>query len=713
MKTRCDKPNLSPQPPQHWLGLMYALTLFVAAFLLFQIQPMMGKYTLPHFGGSSEVWTTCLLFFQVVLLAGYGYAHLSARYLRPAAQAGLNVVLLIAALALLPVAPRLDYDPISQNPTLQILLLLGQTIGIPYLVLSATSPLLQQWFSRIQPGRSPYWLYAFSNAGSLLGLLSYPFLIEPLLSRRQQGQVWSVGLMFFALLCTYLAVGLWRHARSAAGSTGAGSTGVPPVPLQHSRDGGDAASPTWGTRLLWLGLPMVASIELLAVTNKITQDVTAAPFLWTVPLCLYLLSFIICFHSERWYVRPVVLPAFGLFLPLTLLTESFAPLIPPVLQLLVFATMLLLCAIVCHGEVFRLRPHPRHLTQYYLMIAAGGAMGGFLVAVVAPRVFNSYMELDLGLAACCLLVLLADRSPMSRYRARRALYASAIVAMMVLMVLGKENRLGLEGQTHRARNFFGVVAVKRVEHTDPAQDLIEMIHGETIHGTQFVDPHRRREPTGYYAPSSGAGLALRLFPGEHRRIGLVGLGTGTLAAYGRAGDVMRFYEINPAVTDMARTYFSFLADSAAKIEIVPGDARLSMQREVPQDYDLLFLDAFSGDAVPVHLLTAEAMEVYLRHLRRGGVIAFHLSSQHLDLAPVVWKLARHAGLSFILIRTEADKDKAQLASTWVLLSREGDFLNQPAIRAAAAPSEDFSRYDLWTDDHTNLLEILTWGRIPR
>jgi len=686
------------RPTQRAVIAVYALAVFIGAFLLFAIQPLIGKYTLAWFGGGPEVWTACMLFFQVFLLAGYAYAHLLVSRLRPRGQVLLHVLLLAAALAVLPVTPKAAWRPTSPEfPVLKILLLLGGCIGLAYFVLSATGPLMQGWFTRTMPHRTPYRLYAFSNAGSLLALVSYPFIIEPVFTRQAQARLWGVGLGFFALLCAGCAVILLRQKDVSALTEG----------VKGDVESDCAACETRGV-LLWFGLAACASVELLAVTNKICQDIAAAPFLWVLPLTLYLLSFVICFHSERWYVRRLFLGVFCLAIGVAMLEMVYEADISVMLQILGYLVLLFTCCMVCHGELFRLRPHPRHLTRYYLMIAAGGAAGGVFVAVIAPLIFDTYRELYVGIGACCLLLLIADKSSRLSYKRRLAWVAALLVVGATVVVAAKPLGRGGKSAVASCRNFFGVLTVWQQHADDPLQHRYIMQHGTTFHGLQFVRPDKRGEPTAYYGRSSGAGLLLEHFPlQENRRIGVVGLGVGTLAAYASEGDYIRFYEINPAVRRLAEQWFTYLGDCRGEVEIVMGDARLSMEAERGQGFDVLVLDAFASDVVPVHLLTKEAFEIYLRHLEADGVIAVHVSSRHLDLKPVVLKVADYFGLKNMWIEDEEDDMKGVLASDWLLLTKNEQILNIKELqRASTRGIIEREGIRLWTDDYANLLQVL-------
>ncbi len=670
----------------------------------------MGKFLLPWFGGTPEVWSACLFFFQVLLLAGYAYAHISVRYLAPRMQAALHVLVLAAALLALPILPDARWEPAdSAYPAARILMLLAATVGLPYLLLASTSPLLQAWYTRLTGGAPPYRLYALSNAASLLALASYPILAEPLLTRRQQAYVWSAGWVIFALLSAVCAFQAWRRAALPSEERRRAS---PRGPGKRSRPQDRASSPnphpSLGTRLLWLAFPAGAVVVLLAATNVICLDLAAVPFLWMLPLCLYLLSFILCFAGARWYARRMWVVTFLLGVFAVLALTGRPDVIGVRAQVAIHLVALFACCMVCHGELHRLRPPPARLTAYYLTIAAGGALGGFAVTVLAPLFLRSYVDLQLGLLACCLFALLADPSP--ALRQRRRLYALFVLAFAAATLLLEHTAIvhADQGLLARTRNFYGVLTLLEREADDPTRHYRVMRHGTTIHGSQFVHPARQHMPTTYYSEESGVGLALaRLTDRPALRIGVVGLGVGTLATYGRPADHIRFYEINPAVTRMARAHFTFLRDTPARTEVVEGDARLVLQREPPQEYDLLVLDAFASDAVPVHLLTREAFTAYLRHLRPDGILAAHVSTWHLDLEAVVLRLADELGLYAVSVATDGDTTHGGLPATWVLLARDRALLDNAAIRAAVTPaSRDFRRVDVWTDDRVNLLQVL-------
>lgn len=672
-------------------GVVFALTVFLGAFLLFQVQPLLGRYLLPWFGGTPEVWTTCMLFFQLFLLGGYLYAHFLIRIRKPRIQAALHIALLAAALLFLPILPSSNFKPTPDgSPVLQILLICTLTVGLPYLLLAAASPLIGAWFAQTFPAENPYRLYALSNTGSLLGLMGFPFIFEPFFTRLQTVYLWSAAFAVFAVLfaaCMLLAG---------------------PVAVKPAANPSKIKGPK-ERRWLWLALPAAAVVELLAVTNKITQDITVIPFLWVLPLSVYLLSFILCFEHQRWYKRAVFLPLFILGMGGIMYVHLFEEGMSAFTLVGVYVFLLFGCCMVCHGELYRLRPPQDHLTSYYLMIAAGGAMGGFFVAVICPLIFNVYIELYLGLLACACFLLLAEQNISAAGSRRRPFWIAAVfvVGLLGTFFMGQRTT-GNQRSIENSRNFFGVLGIWEEAWDNPADHKLLMQHGTTFHGLQFQSPDKRHLATAYYSPESGIGLTLRnLAKQQNRRIGIVGLGVGTLAAYGQDGDTICFYEINPDVERLARKYFTYLSDCPSQIDIVKGDARLSMEHQPPQNYDVLAIDAFSSDAVPVHLLTAEAMAIYLKHLAPEGVLAFHISTMHLDLHSVIWKLADHFGLKTAWIESYKNDQTGALDSDWILLARDDRFIGSDSIRPNASPP-DRRRKEvlLWTDDHINLLQIL-------
>jgi len=658
---------------------------------------LIGRYILPWFGGGPAVWTTCLLFFQACLLAGYAYAHWLGSLQNVRLQAGIHIGLLLVSVAFLPLHPDAAiWKPVSAaDPSGRILLLLAVTVGGPYLLLSATAPLVQHWFTLGLPQRSPWRLYALSNLGSFLALLSYPFVFEPLLRLRTQGSIWSGLYLAFAALCGLAA---WRM-RS-----------VRPAPVAASGEL-DFARPTVGIVLFWLGLSACGSTLLVATTNQISQDIAVSPFLWVATLGIYLLTFVLAFESDRFYWRTPFAIAAGVFAPIASALPSVSIGLSLRLQLVIYLTALFVTCMLCQGELARSRPAPRYLTTFYLTIAAGGAIGGVFVALIAPRIFTEFSEYQIGLAAACLLGFwgwmrsgalalwtnrnLAVRLPLM------ALLIGGFTAIVAAVTTGK---LGAELS---ARNFYGLLRV--VAREDSNGPFRELQHGRTRHGFEYLQSARKDWPTSYYGPHSGIAIALNALDKPNRRIGVVGLGAGTLAAWGLPGDTFRFYEINPDVQQIARTWFSFLNDSKARTEVVLGDARVQLERELAagrsRDFDLIAVDAFSSDSIPMHLLTAECADIYRQRLAPGGVLALHISNRALNLDPVARGMASYLGWTAVQVVSGDDPATGESSSRWVLITSNQDFLERAGL--AHRLSGWSSRAPIiWTDDFASLWHVL-------
>lgn len=689
----------------NWSPFGYAITILLSSFLIFQVQPLISKYILPWFGGTPGVWTACMLFFQVLLFAGYAYAHFSIHYLAPRAQFAVHAVLMCAALSLLPIAPSANWKPHgTDDPTWRILGLLAASVGLPYFILSSTGPLLQAWFSRTRRGASPYRLYALSNVGSVAGLVTYPFVVEPLWTADVQAAIWSWSFVAFALFCMLCAVAMVRaqtpHAVEVI-SAGADH----PATAEH-------VPPTAGVRWLWFGLAACASVMLLATTNQVCLDVAVIPFLWVLPLTLYLVSFILCFDHERWYSRPVFLVALALSILGLLHALDKGSEASIVSQITVYFSALFVCCMVCHGELVRLKPSPRHLTSFYLSSSAGGAAGGILVGLIAPLVFHRYIELHLSVMACCLItlaVLYRDRDWFV-YRGRPRWVWICLIALVAALGWHLQKLAGHRSPADLeiSRNFYGVLRVYTANPKDSETAARVLVNGRIRHGQQFLADHRRRKATSYYSESSGVGLALRYYSRlGPKRFGVVGLGAGTLATYGERNDYCRFYEINPDVIRLSKQYFTYVADCPGKVDVILGDARLSMEQEQPQHFDLLALDAFSSDAIPAHLLTREAFEIYLRQIKPNGVIAVHVSNKHFNLNPVVDSLAEHFGLKTVTISSKSDDFRGESAATWMLMTRNPVIFDDPHIQSAIKrDSEPHTPVRMWTDQYINVIQVL-------
>jgi SAM-dependent methyltransferase len=676
------------------IQLLFAGTIFSSAFLLFLVQPLIAKQILPWFGGSAAVWSICMVFFQVVLLAGYAYSDWVTRHLRMRAQAVLHVALLLASLAFLPIVVSANWKPTgTEDPAWRILGLLFGTIGLPYFLLSTTGPLVQSWVARTPWGAQVYRYFSLSNLASLLSLLSYPVLIEPRSTLLQQAHGWSWGYAAFVVLCAGTTLYMARRLTAEV------------VPQQSSPGQATQAvvedkPPRVADYLLWLALPALASWLLLAVTNHITQNVAAVPFLWVLPLSLYLLTFVLCFESDRWYRRGVFLPLAAVMLLLCAFGLQHHIGAEVRIALPLYVSGLFVLCMFLHGETAKLRPGPRYLTRFYLMMSLGGALGGVTVGLVAPHVLVAYYELGLGL----MLTALAAAAVLRQRVWLRVccVVLAACCTLFLLLQVGSDR----SGARSLQRNFYGALLVYDTTGDPPSDNVRQLAHGSIKHGSQFLDPERRHEPTTYYGETSGIGRAIDSAPAAPRRVGLIGLGAGTLATYGRSGDVYRFYEINPQVFALADKEFSFLRDSEARIERVLGDARLALEREPAQGFDVLAVDAFSGDSVPVHLLTAEAMDVYLRHMKPDGVIAFHVTNRFLALAPVITKVAEARGLHAVLVHDEAEQSDWLHRTDWVLVARDPQVLARELIREAATPIATKPGQRPWTDDFNNLLGVL-------
>jgi len=671
---------------------LYAITIFLSAFLLFQIQPMIAKMILPWFGGSAAVWITAMLFFQTALLGGYLYAHWSVRSLRPKAQTATHVVLLLATLFFLPVWPSTAWKPIgNEEPILRILGLLACSVGLPYFLLSTTSPLIQAWYSRRFQAALPYRLFALSNLASLLGLLAYPFLVEPNITLRQQSYLWSGAYAVFMALCILAAFRSRGGADYAAADSATGDAAETAAPCP---------APTWREQLLWVLLACCASTLLLAVTNHLTQNVAAIPFLWILPLSLYLLTFILTFDCERLYNRKVFAWLLSLtFGGMTYVFWYWDSRVDFRLVIAVFSAGLFVCCMFCHGELMKRKPSPRHLTSFYLMLSAGGALGGLLVGIVAPNVLPGYFELPIALIACAILSLVT-----ADYRARRFSAAVGLAAAICIAFSGiRYIKSYCETCLIMSRNFYGSLRVIEYDR-DTEDEARALIHGTVIHGKQFTDPDRRREHITYYGPQSGISLALQSLRKSPLKVGVVGLGAGSLASFAEPGDVFRFYEINPEVEKLARSKFTYLNDCRGKVETVFGDGRLALEREPSQQFDLLVADAFSGDAIPVHLIDLQAIQLYFRHLKPDGILALNITNTHLNMCPVVDKLARALGKYAVVVVNPDDEDREIYYARWALLS-SGPF-RSPLITRVAAPLESRSDIRVWTDDYSNLFQIL-------
>jgi hypothetical protein len=685
---------MSPErgPGLAWLD---ALTVFLGSFLLFAVQPLITKWILPWFGGGPEVWTTCLVFFQIALFAGYAYAWACERYLPGWGRVAVHGALLAVSLGVLPIGPDRAGTPLGvESPVASVLLLLGGKVGAPFVLLASTGPLVQAWFARSYPGRSPYRLYALSNVGSLVALLSYPFLVEPRWGLHTQSQGWTKCFLGF---CAMSAAGMVLQGRSTS------RTPEPDV------DG----PPSRGRVVGWILLSAIGSGMLVATTGHLGHDVAVIPFLWVLPLAAYLVSFIVAFDFPGAFLpgiyAPVTLGVIFVTVLLFVLHASSPGLV--VLSIVAILAALFLICMLCHGALARLKPPSRDLTGYYLAIAGGGALGGAAVSLGAPVVFSSFMEWKVGMGAayvgCWGLLAWIHRGFLRTHvNVAALLLVVAVVGMGFLGAFFASYGRRIES----VRNFYGaVLIVESPAGTSRPLGFRDMASGRILHGRQYLDDAHRRTPTTYYLGTSGIGRAIGFYRSRpDLRVGIVGLGVGTLASYGEtASQLFRFYEINPEVVRLARSRFTFLEDCPARVEIVGGDARLSLESEPPQGFHVLALDAFSGDTVPTHLLTVEAMRTWLRHLAPDGTIAVHVSNRFLDLEPVVRGMAGPFGLTTVGIELDPPESEDAAGSLWILCTR-----NEAALRewVPHGTKRTDPREFAWSDDRSDLFSIFRLRR---
>jgi SAM-dependent methyltransferase len=684
------------------MRLLYECAIFLGAFLLFAVEPMAAKQLLPGLGGSSAVWITCLVFFQTALLLGYVYAHWLGRQ-PPARAAVAHLALLVAAAALLLVTTRPDMSGAASHPLTAIFEVLTATIGLPFLLLASTSPLLQLWLARAEHGGVPWKLFALSNAGSLLALVLYPTAIEPHLSLSVQRKAWACGFALYAVVCSVIA--WWVRGRD-----GNRRFSCPPKAGRSGAPEDGARRSSGRAKLLWFLLPAVGAIQLCAVTSHLSQNIAAIPLLWVLPLGVYLLTFIIAFEAPplryRWLITRllvVLLAALAWMLSKTNVT------VPIQISIVFFLAELFFACLFCHLEAYALRPEDTsESTLFYLMIAAGGAAGTIFIGIVCPVIFDANYDVALAflITAALVTVVMWDKG-----WAQRLLWGTGTALLLALVVM--LHIVYARDALVEERNFYGALRVKETHVPPGAETVRTLLNGTIEHGTQWFAPQFRRNPTTYYATDSGVGLALRFCcEGRPRTIGVVGLGAGTLAAYGQSGDRMLFYEINPLVRPIAENLFTYLRESRARISFAEGDARISLMREAPQNFDVLVVDAFTGDAIPLHLLTRQAMSVYRRQLAPGGILAFHVSNQYLDLTPEVAALAAASGMEARVVDTPAQESRGEYRSIWVLVSNNAAFFAEPQVAALARPIAPRPGLRVWTDDYSSLVPLLEL-RLPR
>jgi hypothetical protein len=700
--------------------ILFAATVFTSAFLLFLVQPIIAKQILPWFGGNASVWTVCMVFFQLVLLGGYAYADAVSRKLAPRAQALLHTLLLAASLAFLPILASESWKPAPDTePALRILLLLASTIGLPYFLLSTTGPLVQSWFARSFPSGTVYRLFALSNLASLVALVAYPPIIEPAFTLQSQSYVWSALYAAFAALC---AASAWAAARKPPVVDSAATVMNPET--------GDAA-PRASDYALWLALSALGSLMLLAATSHITQNVASVPLVWIVPLVLYLLSFILVFDvagargRSGWYSRKWGLPLlFILLLAMSWSLYENLGVMKIRYAIALYCAGLFVACMFCHGELAAMRPAPRYLTRFYLMISTGGAAGGLFVGLIAPRIFHIFLELPIALVACgALAALLTWRTARSASKetargasgdtsrspaAGRFAYVAPVVALAVTGVVSWHvyQYVAYIGTNAilMTRNFYGVLRVKQYDRSGDGKITRALVHGVINHGWQYVDPATRDQPISYFGPGAGIAKALDFYNGRPRRVGIIGLGVGSFTAWGKTGDYFRIYELDPDVVKIAREQFWYLSDAKAKIDVVVGDGRLNMERDPPQNFDLISVDAFSSDAIPIHLITREALRAYRRHLAPGGVIVYNVTNRFVNLPPQLKLVAEAEGMK-VLLMNDDPTDERYSGTSYVLVTDNPQFLADKRF-ADADDIEPIKGLQTWTDGFNNLFKVV-------
>lgn len=679
--------------------MFYAIVIFISAFLIFLVQPLIAKQILPWFGGSAAVWGTCLLFFQSALLAGYAYADVLTRYLTMKRQVILHGILLLGAMITMPIIASDAWRPLgNEEPILQILGLLLVTIGLPYFLLASTTPLIGAWYWRRYQASAPYRLFALSNFASLLALLGYPFLIEPWLGNRETAWAWSALFCVFAILCFALGLSTVRHGRQSQSSD---------ISIGNQVSSGDATDQNHiihtGQWLRWVALSAIGSALLLGVSSHLTQNISSAPLLWVIPLALYLITFIISFDHPRWYVRAIYLPLAIVLVPtMAWLSDSLnLKLVTPI-----YACGLFVVCMVCHGELARLKPHPSKLTTFYLSISIGGALGSLAMAVIAPLVFTGYFELYAALIAATMIALFIPigNSPRNRLFAKGV---AGIVVIAVSTLSWKGIHDYTTGVRFMERDFYGVVRTR--DNSTGGADFRSLIHGAIAHGGQLLADELQMTPSSYYGPTSGYGRVFASLPDGPKTVGVIGLGAGALAVYAKPGDHWVFYEISPSVVRAAKQDFTFLEKMKATYEIVIGDGRLSLDREPSRKFDILAMDAFSGDSIPTHLITKEAMEIYMKHLKPDGVIVFQATNRFVDLLPVARNLADAHGLSIVVVTDSPEYETGPeywyAHTDQVIMTRNTKLLNQEKVKSGAEEIPKRAGYPMFTDDYINLLRL--------
>lgn len=693
--------------------IFYAIGIFLSSFLLFQIQPLISKYILPWYGGTTGVWSASLLFFQVLLTGGYTYTHLLIRRMGEKKQSIIHLTLLGLSLILLglniskwtyPILPPpASHIQDVRQPLFDVLFTLLIAVGMPYFLLSTNSTLMQAWYTKTYLDKSPYWLYAVSNIGSFIGLITYPIFFEPNFTLETQSIIWSGAYLIYLLIVGYRAWGFLRNDKANK------------IIVTKDENINPVDRPALKQYIKWIGLSSLASIFLLATTSRITQEVAVIPFLWVLPLTVYLLTFVLSFSNDRWYSRKF----YSALLSISTILFMYIVITPNVhyfIQIAIYILLLFSFAMICHGELYASRPAAEYLTTFYLWVSVGGAIGGVMVNFIAPYIFNGYWEFQIGLIIIWIIILIyLIFHPNSRNILNNLIKTAGVglITFFLIGILYINVQAVSMNVVESSRNFYGVLRVVEHDSSDPLNHRYSLTHGITNHGFQYQHPDKRTLPTSYFTEDTGVGLAFTNYPTDEQpiNVGIIGLGIGVQAVYGREGDHFRFYEINPTVVEIAQSdFFSYLSDSPAEIEIILGDGRISLEQELishgSNNFDLLVLDAFNSDSVPTHLLTKEAFSLYLQHLKPQGILALNISNRYLNLRPAIWILAEHFGLDGIEINNVL-KDPRSFPASWILLTSSQTFLQNPnVLRAGTLPPRTLPDYKLWTDNYSNLFQLL-------
>jgi len=676
------------------LRYSFAFAIFLSSFLIFQIQPIMTKIILPWFGGSPSVWTISILFFQLILLMGYLYSHLLTSYFGFRKGLLIHIALLLISCITLPIFPdsSLKYST-SYFVELRILIVLFKSVSVPYFLLSASSPLLQKWFSRIYTDESPYYLYAISNLGSLLGLASYPFIFEPLFGLKEQTHYWAGLHILYIILCICMVIKI-LFLKIGPESNMDRSEGI--VKLDKS---------------CWFLFSFFGVVLMLSLNNEMTQDFPPIPFLWVLTLGLYLLTFIYSFSLKSVPKNNIWEKTFNISLVSMIILKYLGHAVPIGIQIFIYCFVLLNSCMICHLVLAKLKPDKSYLTEFYLILSLGGVAGSFFVTFIGPLLFDQYYELSLTLF---IIYIYLGRENITLKVFNFGKTKKILWITFGLIFLGSfifKDILGGKNIIYKSRNFYGTLNVFDIQDGQKGPQRI-LLDGKTLHGVQNLERSKQYLPTHYYKKGSGVWTVFDLLPSpEGKKIGIIGLGAGTLSIFGHVKDKIDFYEINPDVIEIANKHFTFLKNAKSKINIVLGDARIKLEeilmKEGPLEYDIIVLDAFSSDVIPMHLLTNEALGLYKKHLSKNGVLVIHISNQHIDLFPIIDTFAKSIGFSSYSFSDVSSGNKEKRQSIWAIVTKNKTILENFSLKKYAPNIKRRNKIDvIWTDDYSNLLEVI-------